>query len=126
MGILNVVTYTPLLGAAVILFFIRSENAKMIRYTATLFAVIDFVVSLFLWWGFDPNAGGEKIFQFRWVTDWIPSLGVKYDFGIDGIALLLILLTTFMGLIAIVSSFTARSITGRRSITFCSSCCRPE
>jgi NADH-quinone oxidoreductase subunit M len=107
MGILNVVTYTPLLGAAIILFFIRSENAKMIRYAATLFAAIDFVVSLFLWWGFDPNASGEKIFQFRWVTDWIPSLGVKYEFGIDGIALLLIILTTFMGLIAIISSFSA-------------------
>jgi len=107
MGILNVVTYTPLLGAAIILFFIRSENGKMIRYAATLFAAIDFVVSLFLWWGFDPNAGGEKIFQFRWVTDWIPSLGVKYEFGIDGIALLLIILTTFMGLIAIISSFSA-------------------
>src|SRR5438132_1465700 len=107
MGILNVVTYTPLLGAAIILFFIRSENGKAIRYAATLFAAIDFVVSLFLWWGFDPNAGGEKIFQFRWVTEWIPSLGVKYDFGIDGIALLLIILTTFMGLIAIVSSFSA-------------------
>jgi NADH-quinone oxidoreductase subunit M len=107
MGILNVVTYTPLLGAAIILFFIRSENAKMIRYAATLFAAIDFVVSLSLWWGFDPNASGEKIFQFRWVADWIPSLGVKYEFGIDGIALLLIILTTFMGLIAIISSFSA-------------------
>jgi NADH-quinone oxidoreductase subunit M len=107
MGILNVVTYTPLLGAAIILFFIRSENPKMIRYAATLFAAIDFVVSLFLWWGFDPNAGGDKIFQFRWVADWIPSLGVKYEFGIDGIALLLIILTTFMGLIAIISSFSA-------------------
>ena len=107
MGILNVVTYTPLLGAAIILFFIRNENSKMIRYAATLFAAIDFVVSLFLWWNFDPTASGEKIFQFRWVTEWIPSLGVKYDFGIDGIALLLIILTTFMGLIAIISSFSA-------------------
>jgi NADH-quinone oxidoreductase subunit M len=107
MGILNVVTYTPLLGAAIILFFIRNENSKMIRYAATVFAAIDFVVSLFLWWNFDPTASGEKIFQFRWVTEWIPSLGVKYDFGIDGIALLLIILTTFMGLIAIISSFSA-------------------
>ncbi|HEY8849593.1 MAG TPA: NADH-quinone oxidoreductase subunit M [Thermoanaerobaculia bacterium] len=107
MGILNVVTYTPLLGAAIILFFIRNENSKMIRYAATLFAAIDFVVSLFLWWNFDPTASGEKIFQFRWVAEWIPSLGVKYDFGIDGIALLLIILTTFMGLIAIISSFSA-------------------
>jgi NADH-quinone oxidoreductase subunit M len=107
MGILNIVTYTPLLGAAVILFFIRSDNPKMIRYAATIFATVDFIVSLFLWWGFDPKASGGQLFQFRFVRDWIPSLGVKYDFGIDGIALLLIVLTTFMGLIAIVSSFSA-------------------
>src|SRR6266571_7855686 len=104
-GILNVVTYLPLLGAAFILFFL--SDPKKIRYAATIVAAIDFLASLALWWKFDPKASGEAIFQFRWTREWIPSLGVKYDFGIDGIALLLILLTTFMGLIAIWSSFTA-------------------
>jgi NADH-quinone oxidoreductase subunit M len=104
-GILNVVTYLPLLGAAFILFFV--SDPKKIRYSATIVAAIDFIVSLFLWFNFDPSLSGEKIFQFRWTRDWIPSLGVKYDFGIDGIALLLIVLTTFMGLIAIWSSFSA-------------------
>jgi NADH-quinone oxidoreductase subunit M len=109
-GILNVVTYVPLLGALWILFFF--DDPKNIRYGATFFAFIDFLLSLILWWRFDPSASGDAIFQFRWTRDWIPSLGVKYDFGIDGIALLLILLTTFMGLIAIWSSFSA--ITNRQ------------
>src|SRR5712692_1740938 len=104
-GILNVVTYLPLLGAAFILLFF--SDPKKIRYAATVVAAIDFLASLVLWRNFDPHAGGEAIFQFRWTRDWIPSLGVQYDFGIDGIALLLILLTTFMGIIAIVSSFTS-------------------
>ena len=104
-GILNVVTYLPLLGAAFILFFL--SDPKKIRYFATMVAALDFLVSLMLWKNFDPTASGEKIFQFRWMRDWIPSLGVKYDFGIDGIALLLIVLTTFMGVIAIWSSFSA-------------------
>jgi NADH-quinone oxidoreductase subunit M len=104
-GILNVVTYLPLLGAAFILFFFT--DPKKIRYFATMVAVVDFIVSLFLWWYFDPTVGGDRIFQFRWTRDWIPSLGVKYDFGVDGIALLLIVMTTFMGVIAIWSSFTA-------------------
>ena len=47
------------------------------------------------------------MWQFRFIHSWIPSLDVKYDFGIDGISLLLILLTTFMGIIAVVSSFAA-------------------
>src|SRR6266542_5509833 len=109
-GILNVVTYVPLLGALWILFFL--DDPKNIRYGATFFAFLDFLISLMLWWRFEPLASGDRIFQFRWTRDWIPSLGVKYDFGIDGIALLLILLTTFMGLIAIWSSFTA--ITNRQ------------
>ena len=104
-GILNVVTYLPLLGAAFILFFFT--DPKKIRYFATMVAIVDFIVSLFLWWYFDPTVGGDRIFQFRWTRDWIPSLGVKYDFGIDGIALLLIVMTTFMGVIAIWSSFSA-------------------
>src|SRR6266849_2639049 len=104
-AILNVFTYLPLLGAAFILFFL--SDPKKIRYFATMVAAVDFVVSLFLWWYFDPRVGGDRLFQFRWTRDWIPSLGVKYDFGIDGIALLLILLTTLTGVIAIYSSFSA-------------------
>src|SRR5438093_12815419 len=104
-GILNVVTYVPLLGAMWILFFF--QDPKNIRYGATFFAFIDSLLSLTLWCRSATNASGEAMFQFRWTTDWIASLGVKYGFGIDGIALLLILLTTFMGVIAVVSSFSA-------------------
>src|SRR5438067_2362687 len=104
-SILYWITYTPLIGALVILFFQR--DGRTIRYTATIVAVIDFLVSLVLWFKFDPKATGDAMFQFRWTTEWIPSLGVKYDFGVDGIAVLLIILTTFMGIIAIASSFTA-------------------
>ena len=102
MGLLNIITYIPLAGALVILFFSR-RSAGAIRMIATATAVIDFIVSLYLWYAFDPN----KLFQFRETYEWIPSLGVKYDFGIDGISLLLILLTTFMGIVGVVSSYSA-------------------
>jgi NADH-quinone oxidoreductase subunit M len=107
MGILNIVTYIPLIGAIIILFFVRKENGAAIRYTATFIAVVDFIASLYLWFNFDPHGKGAHLFQFRETYTWIPSLGVHYDFGIDGIALLLILLTTFMGIIAVVSSYAA-------------------
>jgi len=105
MGILNIVTYIPLLGAVVLLFLPKQSGA--IRYTATFFAVVDFIASLYLWFNFDPHGTGAHLFQFRETYSWIPSLGVQYDFGIDGISLLLILLTTFMGIIAVVSSYSA-------------------
>jgi NADH-quinone oxidoreductase subunit M len=105
--ILNIITYIPLAGALLILFFVNKNNSGAIRVLATATAVIDFIVSLYLWFRFNPAGEGDGLFQFRFTADWIPSLGVKYDFGVDGIAVLLILMTTFMGIIAIVSSYSA-------------------
>ena len=101
--ILNIITYIPLIGALVILFFVNKSSTRAIRMMATATAVVDFIVSLYLWINFDPN----KLWQFEFKVSWIPSLGVDYHFGVDGIAVLLILLTTFMGIIAIVSSYSA-------------------
>src|SRR5437764_489420 len=106
MPILNIVTYIPLLGAVVLL-FLPEQSGGAIRYTATFCAVADFIASLYLWFNFNPHGTGAHLFQFRETYTWIPSLGVQYDFGIDGISLLLILLTTFMGIIAVVSSYAA-------------------
>ncbi len=67
-------------------------------------AALDFVISIPLWFLYKPD-GAE--FQFATVMEWIPSVGVQYIFGVDGFAVLLILLTTLLGLIAIYSSYTA-------------------
>ena len=91
--ILSIITYVPLAGA--------------IKTVATVVAAIDFILSIPLWLYFDPTKPGIKNFQFIEEWDWIPSLGVKYSFGIDGIALLLVLLTTLTSLIAIYSSYSA-------------------
>ncbi len=103
--LLSVITYTPLVGAALIAlvpFFKGRDNA--VRWTANVVAFIGFLVSLPLWFKFDRGASG---FQFVERAPWIPALGVQYYFGIDGISALLILLTTLLGFIAILSSWTA-------------------
>jgi NADH-quinone oxidoreductase subunit M len=102
--ILSLITYVPLLGALYIIFFVGKENVKSIKTVATVVAGIDFVLSIPLWFYFNPDGA---LFQFMERASWIPSLGVEYRFGIDGISLLLILLTTMMGFIAIYSSYTA-------------------
>src|SRR6478672_6697989 len=102
--ILSVITYIPLLGALAIVFFLPKEKTGAIKSIATLVAVVDFVVSLPLWFLFERGKDG---YQFVERASWIPSLGVDYHFGIDGISLLLILLTTLMGVIAVVCSYTA-------------------
>ena len=93
----------PLLGALVLLFIPREmENAHKIA--GNVFGALGFLVSLPLlrWW--NP---GEKPFSFEESAEWIPSIGAKYHLGIDGISLLLVMLTTFLGMIAILSSWSA-------------------
>ena len=80
------------------------KNATSIRNFATLIAAVDFVVSIPLWFAFDRQG---ELFQFRESATWIEAIGARYEFGIDGIALLLVLLTTFLGVLAFLSSWTA-------------------
>jgi len=101
--ILTIVTFVPLFGALLLL-LVNKEKKRTIMLGATWIAGIDFVLSLPLFFNFDAARGG---FQFVERASWIPSIGVQYLLGIDGISLLLLLLTTFLGLISILSSWTA-------------------
>src|SRR5215470_15836378 len=113
--LLSVITFTPLLGALILLLppFKRNDNA--VRWVANAFGLLGFLVSLPLWTSFDRTASG---FQFVEKSEWIPSLGVQYYFGVDGISALLILLTTLLGFIAILSSWTAISDRVRQYYVF--------
>ena len=101
--LLSIVLFTPLAGLAVLL-FLPSSNKTLIRVWANIAGLAGFLISLPLVWRFDKSAAG---FQMVEKADWIPSLGVKYMLGIDGISLLLVMLTTLMGFVAILSSWSA-------------------
>jgi NADH-quinone oxidoreductase subunit M len=105
--ILSIVAYVPLLGALVIIFLMKTGQTALIRKFATGVVVLDFFLSLPLWFAFNRNGVGEQLFQFQEKHDWIKSIGVRYELGIDGIALLLVLLTTLLGVLAFVSSWSA-------------------
>ena len=113
--LLSIITYTPLVGAIVLLLppFKTSDDA--VRWVANLFGFAGFLVSLPLWFWFERSAEG---FQFVEKHPWIPSIGVQYFFGVDGISTLLILLTTLLGFIAILSSWTAITVRVRQYYIF--------
>jgi NADH-quinone oxidoreductase subunit M len=100
---LSLILFTPLAGAALLL-FVNKQNANAIRWIANLFAFVGFVVSVPLWFWYNP---ANPEFQFIERLPWIPSVGADYFLGVDGLAVLLILLTTMMGSIATLSSWTA-------------------
>jgi NADH-quinone oxidoreductase subunit M len=103
--LLSIITYTPLVGALVLLLPPFKGKDDAVRWFANVVGVVGFLVSLPLWFWFDPNH--PKPFQFEERFDWIKGIGVQYYFGVDGISILLILLTTLLGAIAILSSWTA-------------------
>src|SRR5215470_16298661 len=100
--ILSIVLFTPLIGAF-ILFLIPSSNTTAIKLWANIAAFIGFAVSLPLVFQFDRT----KDFQFVEQASWIPSIGASYHLGIDGLGLLLVMLTTLLGFISILASWSA-------------------
>jgi NADH-quinone oxidoreductase subunit M len=93
-NLLSIVTFTPLIGAAILALFLRGEdeaaqrNAKWLALGTT---AVTFLISLFILVGFEPADTG---FQFVERRDWI--LGLQYKLGVDGISVLFVMLTTFM------------------------------
>jgi len=105
--ILSIILFTPLVGALVLL-FVPKENKDAVRWIANLFSLGGLLVSMPLVpWFWDKRF--EPGFKFiEGVTNnWIPSIGAGYVLGIDGISFLLIMLTTLLGWISILSSWTA-------------------
>jgi NADH-quinone oxidoreductase subunit M len=106
-NILNIVCYLPLVGMVLIM-FIKRENETAIKWAANITAFLGFVVSIPLMTAFfDPRYISPNGFRFVYERPWIELIGARYKFGIDGISLLLVLLTTLLGFIAILSSWTA-------------------
>ncbi len=105
--ILSIILFTPLLGALLLL-FVPKENKDAIRWIANIFALGGFLISIPLvpmFWAlrFEP---GFKFIEGT-PNNWIPTIGAGYVLGIDGISFLLIMLTTLLGWISILSSWTA-------------------
>ena len=100
---LSLILFTPLVGAILLLFMSR-RNENGIRWIANVFTAIGFLVSVPLWFWY--NAQNPE-YQFVERVPWIPSIGADYFLGVDGFSALLILLTTLMGFIACLSSWTA-------------------
>ncbi len=103
--ILSTVTFLPLAGALLVLLVNgESENGlRNIRSITLLTTVFTFVVSLFIWIGFDNSQSG---FQMVEKAEWLDS-GISYQMGVDGISMLFVILTTFLMPLCILASWEA-------------------
>jgi NADH-quinone oxidoreductase subunit M len=103
--LLSVLIFSPLVAAAGAA-LIRSERA--LRWWTLLWTTAIAILSLPLWWRFNPDTAA---FQFTEHTAWIPWLKIDYSLGLDGISLLLVLLTTLITPLCVLASW--RYITSR-------------
>ena len=99
--ILSLITWLPAVGAILILALMKKDQSSLIKRFATAWFALDFVISLFLL-KYNRGAGGM---QFLEDHTWIPIIGARYQMGVDGVAVLLIVLTTLLGAIAALSSW---------------------
>ena len=97
---LSLITFAPLIGALIIL-AIPKEKVKAIQWVAFGAAGVSFLLSLWMLTSFDK---GTAAMQYVERFSWIPSFGVQYYMGVDGLSYPLLLLTTFMSLIALIGS----------------------
>ena len=101
---LTFITFLPIIGALFLAFFPK-ENEGAIKQTALAVAAADFLLSLFLWTNFDNST--HKM-QFELNISWIESWGINYHIGLDGISLLLYVMTTFLTLICVIASWDVK------------------
>ncbi|MFV1859381.1 MAG: NADH-quinone oxidoreductase subunit M [Anaerolineales bacterium] len=103
--ILTLVTFFPIVGV-IILLFLRKEQETEIRWTALLTALITFVLSLVMLAVFDSSDPElQMVVRVPWFS--IGDLQIEYFLGVDGLSILLVLLTTFLSVLAIASTWTA-------------------
>ena len=101
--LLSLVLFLPALGALAVL---AMPGVSAIRWTALAVTTVTFVLSLGLWMGFDPAVSTAVAPQMEEVVQWLPGIDVTYHVGVDGLNLLLILLTQLLGPIVVLSSWT--------------------
>ena len=101
--LVSILLLAPLVGGFFLL-FIDKEKTSLIKYFGLAVTLIAFVISLILYFKFDSS---NPNFQFNDKIQWIDNLNISYHVGIDGLSLLLVLLTTFITPLTLISSWSS-------------------
>jgi len=101
--LLSIILFLPILGS-VLLLFINKKNENLIRYFGLAISVIVFILSLIIYSNYNNNSGE---FQFLFKVSWISNLNISFFIGIDGMSMLLILLTAFITPLTLISSWSS-------------------
>ncbi len=101
-NLLSLAIWTPIVGGMLVLATGNDKKASMARVLALIVSLITFAITIPLYTRFDVATADM---QFIEMVSWIPAFNINYALGIDGIALLLILLTSFTTIIVVISAW---------------------
>ncbi len=101
--VLTFIIFFPLAGAIVLL-ALPGSRSRAVKLTANIVAGLEFLATLYVFTGFNPDSGDMQLVER---AEWIRTFGAKYLLGVDGISLLLVVLTSLLTFIAVLSSWTA-------------------
>jgi len=96
---LTLLTLIPLLGGGIVIGL--GEHKKLARGLTLTFSLLALGMTLFLWWSFEAPTGA---LQFTEKHEWVKSLGIEYSLGVDGLGLLMLLLTAIVTPLALMAS----------------------
>jgi NADH-quinone oxidoreductase subunit M len=99
--LLSLILFIPAF-AALVIFFLPKDEAKLIRWTALLASLIPFALSIVLWTNFKSDVAG---YQFEEQYPWYAAINSTLHLGVDGLSLTMVLLTTFLTPLALLASF---------------------
>ncbi|HDZ77954.1 MAG TPA: NADH-quinone oxidoreductase subunit M, partial [Gammaproteobacteria bacterium] len=99
---LSLAIWLPIIGGIAVLATGNDQRAGLARIMALLVSIAAFLTTLPLYIGFDISTGDMQFIEH---LRWIPALNINYSLGIDGIALLLIMLTAFLTIIVVISAW---------------------
>jgi NADH-quinone oxidoreductase subunit M len=100
--ILSILIFLPMLGIIPLL-LLDKNNHKALKIVTLAVCLVEFLVSLPLWFDFDSTTAAMQFVERR---DWIPAYGISYYLGMDGFSLLLIMLTTFLTPLCVLATWT--------------------
>jgi NADH-quinone oxidoreductase subunit M len=103
---LTALLFSPFLGI-VLLLIIGKEKLIAIKWVGVCTSILTFAVSLYCYFLFDPSKTGFQLVEH---TEWIQLLDISYYVGIDGLSLLLVLLTTFLTPLALIASWNSITV----------------
>jgi NADH-quinone oxidoreductase subunit M len=115
-NLLSIVTFIPVVAAAILAVFLRGQDAaaqRNAKWVALIATTLTFVVSLFILFQFDPSNTGFQMVEER---EWL--LGLQYKMGVDGISVLFVMLTTFIMPLTIAASWTVTTRVKEYMIAF--------